>query len=149
MTAHAEEAPMTGPKTRPTEESVSNFLGRISEDSKRKDCQEVAEWMRLATGTEPVMWGTDIVGFGRYRKIYATGREGEWPIIAFSPRKSDITLYIMLGFDRCEDLMSRLGTFKTGKSCLHVKRLADVDSDALRELIGRAVGLMAKRRVDR
>src|SRR5690606_30414569 len=95
-------------KTRPTDETLPAFLERAVDPSRHADCNAIAAMMKEATGESPVMWGS-IVGFGRYRYKYESGREGEWPLIGFSPRKSDLTLYIMTGFDRHEDLMSRLG----------------------------------------
>lgn len=95
--------------------------------------------MREVTGEEPSMWGTSIVGFGSYRYTYASGREGEWPLTGFSPRKQNLTLYIMSGFDSYADLLADLGKFKTGKSCLYINKLEDVDLDTLRELISQSL----------
>ena len=139
---------MPEPKTKPTDASVPDFLDGISDESRRRDCWAVTDLMRQATGAEPVMWGHAIVGFGRCRQRYASGREGEWPVIAFSPRKADVTLYIMPGFDRYEDLMGRLGKHKTGKACLYLKRLSDVDLAVLRELIEASVRDRSRHRVD-
>jgi len=135
-------------KTRPTEDSVIEFLDKIADENRRTDCLTIMELMRNATGTEPVMWGTSIVGFGRYRYRYASGREGEWPLVGFSPRKNDLTLYIMPGFGAYESLMTRLGKHRTGKSCLYIKRLADVDPSVLQTLIRKSVQAMAAKRVD-
>lgn len=139
---------MSEPKTRPTDESVPAFLERIGEEARRQDCLAITEMMREATGAAPVMWGASIVGFGRYRYQYESGRVGEWPVVGFSPRKNDLTLYIMPGFAEYEELLGRLGKCKTGKSCLYIKRLSDVDPEALRELIAASVREMADRRVD-
>ena len=103
--------------------------------------------MKDVTKEEPRMWGSSIVGFGRYRYKYESGREGEWMITGFSPRKSDLTLYIMGGFESFPDLMKRLGKHKTGKSCLYIKKLADVDLKVLRELVEKSVKKMANRRI--
>jgi hypothetical protein len=135
------------PKTQPTKASVAAFLAAIPDEQRRKDCKAVAKLMQEATGAKPVLWGANIVGFGTYRYQYASGRGGDWPVAAFSPRKSDLTLYIMPGFEPFADLMARLGKHKTGKSCLYLKRLADVDLAVLKELIGRSVQAMAKQRV--
>lgn len=135
-------------KTRPTEDSVIEFLDKIADENRRTDCLTIMELMRNATGAEPVMWGTSIVGFGRYRYRYASGREGEWPLVGFSPRKNDLTLYIMPGFGAYESLMTRLGKHRTGKSCLYIKRLADVDPSVLQTLIRKSVQAMAAKRVD-
>jgi len=135
-------------KTQPTQESVLDFLSRIPDDKRRDDCLTILELMKSATGAEPVMWGSSIVGFGRYHYRYASGRQGEWPIVGFSPRKNDLTLYIMPGFERYESLMARLGKYKTGKSCLYLKRLEDVDGAVLKELIEESVKTMTAVRVD-
>lgn len=126
-------------KTQPTGISVSAFLAGIEDEQARKDCKAIARIMREATGESPKMWGPSIVGFGSYHYRYASGREGDWPITGFSPRKQNLTLYIMDGFAEYGSLLQRLGPHKTGKSCLYIKRLADVDLDVLRELVTRSV----------
>ena len=131
-------------KTRPTKARVAEFLAAIPDEQRRKDCKAVAKLMQEATGAKPVLWGTSIVGFGTYRYKYESGREGEWPVTGFSPRKNDLTLYIMPGFDRYADLLARLGKHRTGKSCLYLKKLADVDLAVLKEIIGKSVAAMAK-----
>jgi len=133
-------------ETRPTDETFPAFLERAVEPSRRADCTVIAAMMEEATGESPVMWGS-IVGFGRYRYKYASGREGEWPLVGFSPRKSDLTLYIMPGFDGVEQLMGRLGKFRTGKSCLYIKRLSDVEVPVLKKLIAESVRRMAPLRI--
>lgn len=130
---------MSENKTKPTNESVEAFLGGVQDEQRRSDCQRLVEIMQEATGRAPKLWGNGMVGFGSYHYRYASGREGDWFITGFSPRKNDLTLYIMAGFERYEDLMSRLGKHRTGKSCLYVKRLADVDREVLRELISESV----------
>ena len=139
---------MAEAKTQPTKASVAAFLAAIPDEERRRDCKLVAKIMREATGAKPVLWGTNIVGFGTYRYRYASGREGDWPVTAFSPRKNDLTLYIMPGFDDNAGLLARLGRHKTGKSCLYLKRLADVDLAVLQEIIAKSVAAMAKKRVD-
>ena len=136
-------------KTKPTQVDVLDFLGQLSDDQRRNDCLDVLELMKAATGADPRMWGASIVGFGRYQYRYESGRTGEWPVIGFSPRKNDLTLYIMPGFDRYESLLARLGKHKTGKSCLYLKRLSDVDLVVLKELIEESVKAMAPLRVDK
>jgi hypothetical protein len=131
-------------KTKPTHSSVEAFLHAIPDERRRQDCLEVARIMEAATGRKPKMWGESIVGFGDYRYKYESGREGEWFLTGFSPRKKDLTLYIMAGFDRYETLMSRLGRFKTGRSCLYLRNLEDVDSDVLTELIRESVEHVSK-----
>ncbi len=123
------------------------FLDKIADKGRREDCLAVVDIMRAVTKEEPKMWGTSIVGFGHYRYKYESGREGEWMITGFSPRKGDLTLYIMGGFDKFSDLMNSLGKYKTGKSCLYIKRLADVDVAALRRLVTKSVKLMAPKRI--
>lgn len=126
---------MAEPKTRPNDKSVEAFLNSVEDEKKREDAFSLLKLMKEVMGEEPVMWGDSIVGFGRYHYRYASGREGDWPLTGFSPRKRDLTLYIMAGFDQYDDLLQRLGKFKTGKSCLYVKRLEDINLEVLRELV--------------
>ena len=95
--------------------------------------------MKEITGEEPVMWGTSIIGFGSYQYKYASGREGEWFLTGFSPRKQNITLYIMSGFDQYDQLLAKLGKYKTGKSCLYINKINDIDTDVLKELVKQSV----------
>lgn len=125
---------MAEPKTRPTAESVAEFLDRIPDVQRRADCYAVAAMMRTATRAEAVMWGHAIVGFGSKPFHYADGRELAWPAIAFSPRKSDLTLYLA-DFPTRKALLAKLGKYRHGKSCLYVKRLADVDQKVLMQMI--------------
>jgi len=134
-------------KTKETAESVHAFLDKIADADRREDCRKVVDIMRSVTKEEPKMWGGSIVGFGRYHYKYASGREGEWPITGFSPRKGDLTLYIMGGFDQFSDLMENLGKYKTAKSCLYIKKLSDVDLVILRKLVAQSVKLMAPKRI--
>ena len=134
-------------KTKKTKASVAAFLDQISDDQRRKDCQRVLKIMKEATGEQPRMWGSSIVGFGAYKYRYASGHEGEWPIIGFSPRKNDLTLYIMPGFADYTELMAKLGKHKTGKSCLYIKKLDDVELPVLKKLITKSVDRMAEHRV--
>jgi hypothetical protein len=126
-------------KTRKTKASVADFLKRIEDPQRRADCKRVAKMMREATGNRAAMWGESIVGFGQYSYRYASGHGGDWPITGFSPRKNDLTLYIMPGVASYERLLAKLGKHRTGKSCLYVKRLADVDQTVLEELIQESV----------
>jgi hypothetical protein len=123
------------PKTTRTGASVAEFLGTVPDPRRRADAEEVCELMREVTGQEPAMWGPSMVGFGRYRYRYASGREGEWPAVAMSPRKQALTLYLSEDYDQYADLMARLGQHTTGKSCLYIKRLSDIDLDVLRTLV--------------
>ncbi len=140
---------MAEAKTKLTEESVSSFLKKVPDKSRREDCLKVLEIMKDVTGEEPKMWGSSIVGFGRYHFKYESGREGESMITGFSPRKSDLTLYIMPGFEPVSDLMTRLGKHKTGKSCLYIEKLADVDLGVLRKIVEKSVKGMATKRVEK
>ena len=125
-------------KTKRTGASVDAFLAGVIDAGRRQDCLTMLGIMKRATGAEPEMWGSSVVGFGRYHYRYASGREGDWFLTGFSPRKRDLTLYIMAGFERYEDLLARLGRYRTGKGCLYVKRLSDVDLGVLEELITRS-----------
>lgn len=138
---------MSEPKTKPTAESVSAFIDKVSDQTRREDCQKVIDIMKDVTKEEPEMWGTSIVGFGRYRYQYAGGREAEWMLTGFSPRKGDLTLYIVGGFESSAELMQRLGKHKTAKSCLYIKKLDEVDLKVLKELVKKSVKQLAAKRV--
>ena len=129
-------------KTKPTKLSVAAFLKKVPDAQKREDAAAVIELMRQATKAQPVIWGTSIIGFGSYRYKYASGREGDWPIIGLSPRKQNLTIYIMPGFADCKDLLAKLGKHTTGGSCLYIKRLADIDMPTLKKLIAKSVAYM-------
>ena len=129
-------------KTKPTGNSVEDFLNSVENERRRADGLQMLTLMQEVTGVEPKMWGPTIVGFDEYHYKYESGREGDFMIIGFSPRKANLTLYIMPGFDRYDDLMGRLGKFKTGKSCLYINKLADVDLEVLRELMTLSVQYM-------
>ena len=137
---------MGEPKTRPTTASVADFLA-LQPDARRVDCEEIAAMMQAATGEPPVMWGEAIVGFGRYAYTNTSRKTFEWPVVGFSPRKHDLTLYIMPGFDAFAGLIAKLGRHKTGKSCLYIKQLADVDAGVLRGIIDGSVRAMAPKRI--
>ncbi|MGI9344396.1 MAG: DUF1801 domain-containing protein [Gammaproteobacteria bacterium] len=126
-------------KTRPSKKSVRDFLLTIEDLQRRQDCGVVAALMRRATGKRATLWGDNIVGFGRYDYQYANGEPASWFLTGFSPRKRDLSIYIMPGFSDYEKLLSRLGKHKTGKSCLYIKRLSDIDKRVLGELIDRSV----------
>jgi len=131
-------------KTKATKASVSKFLRGIEDEKKRKDSLAIQALMATVTKTKPEMWGTSIVGFGRYRYKYASGREGEWFLTGFSPRKQNLTLYIMSGFEEYDDLLKKLGKYSTGKSCLYIKSLDDVNIPTLKRLIQKSVKHMVK-----
>lgn len=126
-------------KTKATKASVSKFLRDIKDEKKKADSLAIQEMMAQVTKAEPEMWGTSIVGFGRYRYKYASGREGEWFLTGFSPRKQNLTLYIMSGFAEYDSLLKKLGKYTTGKSCLYIKRLDDVHVPTLKRLIQKSV----------
>ena len=126
---------MTAPKTVPNKESVEGFLASVADERRRADAEELCELMTKATGATPVMWGPSIVGFGSYHYRYATGREGDSMAVGFSPRKQALTLYLPQGFAAHEALLAKLGQHTTGKGCLYIKRLSDVDKATLRKLI--------------
>ena len=126
---------MSDLKTKPTDQNVEEFLNKVENEKKREDSFEILKIMKELTQEKPVMWGSSIVGFGSYRYKYASGREGEWPLVGFSPRKQNLTLYIMTGFDKYDEILERLGKYTTGKSCLYIKKLDDIDIPSLKELI--------------
>lgn len=126
---------MAEPKTKPTNESVKDFLNKISDEERRADCFQVAKIMEEITGEKPKMWGPSIVGFGTYHYKYASGREGDWPVTGFSPRKKDLTVYMMMGFTKHEELMEKLGKHSSAQSCLYIKRLSDIHIPTLKKLI--------------
>jgi len=126
-------------KTQRNDASVEAFLNSVENERKRANSFAILELMREATGEEPAMWGSSIVGFGSYHDRYASGREGDWFTVGFSPRVQNLTLYIMSGFEGYEALLEKLGKFRTGKACLYINELADVDVAVLRELVQRSV----------
>lgn len=134
-------------KTQPTPADVEAFLSGVADAARQADCRELATLMQQVSGEAPVMWGASMIGFGRYRYQYASGRSGEFFILGFSPRKSDLTLYLMSGFDDAADLMAALGKYKTGKSCLYIKKLADIDPMMLKALLQRSLAAMAGQRL--
>ncbi|MEE9207322.1 MAG: DUF1801 domain-containing protein [Gemmatimonadota bacterium] len=130
-------------KTKKNDASVDDFISSVSDEGRRQDCVAVLEMMRDVTGEEPKMWGDSMVGFGSYHYKYATGREGDWFVTGFSPRKQNLTLYIMSGFPKHEALLAKLGKHKTGRSCLYIKKLDDIHLPTLRELVKRSAESVA------
>lgn len=126
-------------KTKLNDGSVEAFLNSVEDDKKKKDSYLILDLMKKITGQEPKMWGSSIVGFGSYHYKYASGQEGDWPITGFSPRKQNLTLYIMDGFDKYEDEMKKLGKYKTGKSCLYIRKIEDVNLAVLESIIEKSV----------
>ena len=122
-------------KTKKNDASVTAFLEAVENEDRRSDSYDVLKIMEEIMGEPAKMWGASIVGFGSYHYVYASGKEGDWMVTGFSPRKQAMTLYIMAGFDRYDELMVQLGKFTTGKSCLYLKNLSDVNESVLRELI--------------
>jgi hypothetical protein len=130
---------MSDPKTKKTAASVPAFLKTIEDDQRRKDCRAVVKMMQEVTGEKPKMWGANMVGFGSYHYQYESGREGDWFVTGFSPRKTNLSLYLMAGFSNFEKLLAKLGKHKTGKACLYVNKLEDIDQTVLKKLIKESV----------
>lgn len=131
-------------KTQPTTQSVKAFLDSVEHDQKRADSFEILEMMREQTGLEPKMWGDSMIGFGEYHYRYASGREGDWFLVGFSPRKQNLTLYIMAGINQYPELLTKLGKHKTSKACLYINKLADVDKAVLRDIIKKSAEYTAE-----
>jgi hypothetical protein len=126
-------------KTVPTDADVIEFLDNVEDAGKRQDSFTVLKLMEEVTGEKATMWGSSIVGFGSYHYKYASGREGDSPLVGFSPRKQNLALYVLTGFEGEDDLMQKIGKHTTGKVCLYVKRLSDIDMGVLRELVEKCV----------
>ncbi|MFU8889854.1 MAG: DUF1801 domain-containing protein [Trueperaceae bacterium] len=138
---------MAEPKTKPTDVAVRDHLAAIEDEARRADCAALVELMTRVTGHEPVMWGPSIVGFDRYHYRYASGHEGAAAVVGFASGKRQITLYLAPGFegDATRELLARLGKHRTGKGCLYLKRLSDVDTEALEELVRWSVAEIRRR----
>jgi hypothetical protein len=134
-----QEAVMAELKTKPTDQDVEEFLASIDDAQKQADARVLTALMQEITGAPPKMWGASIVGFGDKHYTYASGREGDWFSVGFSPRKQNLTLYLTYGFEEHTDLLARLGKHSVGKACLYIKRLSGIDQAALRELIERSI----------
>jgi hypothetical protein len=128
---------MAEAKTKPTDQSVESFIKKIPDPQMREDCFTIVKLMKEATRSEPQLWGGSIVGFGTSRVKYAGGREGDWPLLCFSPRKQNLTLYMMA--DSNAELLEKLGKHSVGKGCLYIKRLSDIDLPTLKKLIRETV----------
>ena len=131
-------------KTKLTQASVDDYLDAIPDTQVRQDCWAIVDIMQEATHAKPQMWGSSIVGFGSYRYKYASGREADWMLTGFAPRKQNITLYIMDGFEQYDELLAQLGKYTCGKSCLYIRRLSDVDLPTLKQLVQASVQHMIK-----
>lgn len=135
---------MAEAKTTPTKASVTAFLAKVKDPAMRADCDAVVALMSGVTKAPPVLWGTSIVGFGAYHYKYASGRQGDWPLVGFSPRAKQLVLYVMPGCEGYDALMKALGPVKCGVSCIYVKRLSDLDQPALKRLIAASVAHLKK-----
>ncbi|GAB4285992.1 MAG: hypothetical protein Kow0098_00660 [Ignavibacteriaceae bacterium] len=133
-------------KTKPNNKSVEKFLNNVTDKKKKEDSFRIMQLMKSVTKTEPKMWGESIVGFGSYHYKYESGREGDWFLTGFSPRKQNLTLYITAGFREYEDMLKKLGKFKTGKSCLYINRLEDIDIKVLTQLVKKSVEKMSAKK---
>lgn len=134
-------------KTKVNDASVNKFLNSIGDKQKIEDSFTILELMKKITRSEPKMWGSSIVGFGLFRYKYASGREGDWFLCGFSPRKQNLTLYIISGFSKYAGLMKTLGKYKTGKSCLYINKLEDIDMKVLKELITESVNSLKTKKI--
>lgn len=132
-------------KTKPRKVSVPAFLKSVEHETRRRDAKVIKEMMTRITGEKPKIWGDTIVGFGSYHYKYESGREGDWMLTGFSPRKSAMSLYIMPGYGEFDEIISRLGKHKTGKACLYINKLKDIDMAVLEELVTKSVAWMRKK----
>jgi len=133
-------------KTKENKASVKKFLNSVKDEQKRQDSFKILEMMKKITKEDPKMWGPSIVGFGSYHYKYASGHEGDMCIAGFSPRKEALTIYILPGFEKYDSLMKKLGKYKTGKSCLYIRRLEDIDTKVLTELISESYKYMKQKK---
>jgi len=131
-------------KTKERKASVEKFLNSVKDDQKREDSFKILKIMKQITKAEPKMWGTSMIGFGNYHYKYASGREGDWFLTGFSPRKQNISLYIMTDINKHKELLGKLGKHTTGKGCLYINKLDDVDTKILKELIITSVKKLKK-----
>jgi hypothetical protein len=136
---------MADNKTKPTKLSVARFINALTDQTRRADAKALVQLMQRAAGEKPKMWGPSIIGFGSYHYRYESGREGDMPLIGFSPRKAATVLYNMMGFSDSKALLAKLGKYTTGKGCLYVKKLADVDQQVLETMAVKSVAAMRAR----
>jgi len=125
-------------KTKPTIASVTAFLNKVQDTQIRNDCLEILKMMQTVSKKEPVMWGSSIIGFGTYHYVYESGREGDMLVIGFSPRKQNISIYLMGGLNKVEEELPKLGKYKSGKGCLYIKSLSEVNAEVLKKIIAKA-----------
>lgn len=135
---------MSDLKTQPTQKNVKQFINSLTNEKRKQDAFELLELFEDITKQKAVIWGNSIIGFGQYHYKYKSGREGDWPVTGFSPRKQNLSIYVMLGFSRYQDLMNKLGKFKTGRSCLYVNKLEDIDIPVLTTLLQQSIADMKK-----
>ncbi|WP_343616785.1 DUF1801 domain-containing protein [Flavobacterium sp.] len=131
-------------KTTETKNSVTDFINAVADETKRNDAFELLKIIQKTTGFEPKMWGPSIIGFGSYHYIYDSGHEGDAPLVGFSPRKDAISLYLSSSFENKDELLSKFGKYKAGKSCIYIKKLADIDPEILKEMISVSVSYLQK-----
>lgn len=136
---------MASNATRPTEVDPVDFVAAVEHPTRRADAQTLLELMQRVTGCRPTMWGPSIIGFGRYHYRYDSGREGDFMMTGFSPRKASLVVYVLPGYDEIGEQLARLGKHKTGKSCLYITKLADVDLAVLEEIVTDGVARMRER----
>jgi hypothetical protein len=139
---------MAEPKTKPSKTSVAGFVAKQPE-SIRADTQTLIDMMEEVSGAPPVLWGSSIIGFDRYTYVYASGKSGDWPIIGLSPRKKNLVVYLMSGFEGADKLLAKLGKHKTGKSCLYVQRVSDLHIPTLKNLMKKSIAAMKKKYPDK
>ncbi|MEX0648801.1 MAG: DUF1801 domain-containing protein [Balneolaceae bacterium] len=136
---------MADMKTKPNEKDVVAFLDEVEDEQRRADCFELLKLFTEVTKEPPKMWGPSMIGFGSYHYKYASGREGDWFLTGFSPRKQNLTIYITAGFKQYDEIMEKLGKYKTGSSCLYVKKLSDVNRNLLKKLVKESVVYMKEK----
>jgi len=145
MMAVAGDETMAENKTKPTQVSVAAYINALPDEARRTDAKTLVRLMQVATGEKPRMWGPSIIGFGSYHYVHDSGREGDMPLVGFSPRKAATVVYGAIGFDGAIALLAKLGKHTTGKGCLYIKKLADVDEKVLAQLIAKSVGKKRRR----
>jgi len=136
---------MAAPKTKPTEFSVAEFIDQLPDSPQRADAKALVKLLQKSSGEKPKMWGPAIIGFGAYHYKYESGREGDMPLVAFSPHKAATVLYNLTGFPGADALLAKLGKHSTGKACLNIKKLTEVDLAVLKELATKAAAAMRAR----
>ncbi|MFD2637800.1 DUF1801 domain-containing protein [Piscibacillus salipiscarius] len=131
-------------KTKQNDNSVIEFIESVDQPKKREDAYKLLDLFSETTGYEAKMWGSSIIGFGKYQYKYKSGHEGEWMLVGFSPRKQNFSLYLMSGIEKMEDLLEKFGKYKTGKACIYINKLDDVDEAVLRDMIQRSINELTK-----